>query len=239
MAVWNPWHGCIKYSEGCDNCYVYRMDKKYERDSSKVTINKSFSLPVQKYKNGEYKIKSGDILYTCFSSDFFLDDADVWRTKAWEMMRERRDINFLIITKRILRFMDCIPPDWGDGYGNVIIFCTVENQKRADERLPVFSKLPIKHKGIVCSPLLGPIDLGDYLCGIEQVTVAGESGYNARVCDYNWILSIREQCMEQCVDFKFSQTGAKLRKDGKLYYIKRKYQHSQAGKANINYQKLI
>lgn len=60
----------------------------------------------------------------------------------------------------------------------------------ADYRLPIFQKLPIRHKIIVCAPLIGPIDLAPYLGPeIEQVSVGGESGPEARVCDYAWVLS--------------------------------------------------
>ena len=48
--------------------------------------------------------------------------------------------------------------DWGMGYENVTVCCTMENQRRADERLPMFLELPIRHKQIICEPLLGPID---------------------------------------------------------------------------------
>lgn len=107
----------------------------------------------------------------------------------------------------------------------------------ADKRLPVFTKLPIKHKSIILAPLLGPIDITSSLdCGIEQVSVGGESGTDARICDYNWILDIRRQCMEHDVPFHFHQTGAKFVKDGKLYRIKRGYQLEQAAKAGINFR---
>ena len=79
MADWNPWHGCHKLSAGCANCYVYRQDAKHEKDSSVVTKNSSFDLPIKRYKNGDYKIKSGDFVWTCFTSDFLLSDADEWR----------------------------------------------------------------------------------------------------------------------------------------------------------------
>ena len=41
---------------------------------------------------------------------------------------------------RIECFMDCIPMDWNDGYDNVTVGCTVENQDRADYRLSNFIK---------------------------------------------------------------------------------------------------
>lgn len=67
-----------------------------------------------------------------------------------------------------------------------------------------------------------------------KLYVGGESGNNARVCEYNWIINIREQCLNKNIKFYFKQTGARFLKDGKLYKIERKYQHSNAKKANIN-----
>lgn len=235
--TWNPWHGCKKISAGCLNCYVYRTDIKYEKDSSAVSKNKAFTMPIDKYKNGEYKIQpqEDNILYTCFTSDFFLEEADKWRDDCWKMIKQRPDLEFLIITKRIHRFYDCIPDDWGDGYENVHICCTCENQDRADFRLPIFKNAPIKKKSIICEPILQEIDLTPYLDkSIIQVVAGGESGNNARICRYEWILSLREQCKNAGVSFYFKQTGARFEKDGKLYNIPRKIQHSQARKANIN-----
>ena len=54
-VIWNPWHGCTKYSEGCLNCYVYRMDEKYNKDPKDIKVTQSFNLPLKKYKNGTYK----------------------------------------------------------------------------------------------------------------------------------------------------------------------------------------
>ena len=71
---------------------------------------------------------------------------------------------------------------------------------------------------------------------IEEVSVSGESGPYARVCDYEWILDLRQQCLEKDVPFRFHQTGAKLLKDGRLYRIRRPFQIAQACKANINYR---
>jgi len=143
---------------------------------------------------------------------------------------------FFFFTKRIDRFAECIPSDWGDGYDNVLIGCTIENQEMTDYRLPLFMAAPIKHKILAVAPLLGPINLSSYLdSSIEEVSVGGESGVNARPCNYNWILDIRRQCVEKNVPFRFHQTGAYFIKDGKTYRILRKYQLSQAHKANINF----
>jgi protein gp37 len=233
--MWNLWHGCHKHSAGCQHCYVYRGDAKRGIDSTIVAKTKNFDLPAQKKRNGEYKIPAGTLVYTCFTSDFFVKEADAWRTEAWDMIRLRSDLKFLMITKRIERLQASLPDDWGDGYEHVTICCTVENQDRADYRLPIYKTVPIKHKIIICEPLLERIDLAPYDIGgwVEQVVVGGESGYEARPCHYDWVLEIRDVCLKNNVSFWFKQTGAKFVKDGRLYHIGRRFQHSQARKAGI------
>ncbi len=234
-GCWNPWHGCKKYSEGCKNCYVYRRDESIGKDASIIEKNKDFDLPLKKKKDGTYKIESGTTLFTCMTSDFFLEEADIWRNEAWKIIKERSDIFFMIITKRIARFNECIPEDWGNGYKNVGIICTIENQLQCDIRLPIFKAAPIKYKFIGCEPLLTDIDLEKFLdSSILQVSCGGESGIGARECNYNWILHIREQCIKKGVPFHFKQTGENFIKDGKKYKIERKNQSKQAKKANID-----
>ncbi len=235
MAHWNLWHGCKRISPGCKNCYVYRRDDSIGIDASDVHKTKSFDLPIRKNRAGEYKMPSGSMVYTCFTSDFFIEEADEWRVDAWKMIRQRQDCTFFIITKRIDRFFVSLPEDWGDGYDNVVISSTVENQAMADYRLPILLEVPIKHKGIACEPLLEKVDLKKYLTSeIEFAAAGGESGKNARICDFEWIIDIRNACCDAGVPFSFHQTGAKLLKDGRIYNIPRKYQHSQAHKAGID-----
>ncbi len=238
MATWNPWHGCKKISPGCYNCYVYRRDAEFGKDSSIVTKTANFELPIKKNRNNEYKLQPDkEPVYTCLTSDFFIEEADQWRMEAWQMMKWRQDLKFVIITKRIDRFIECIPEDWGDGYDNVSIMCTCENQNRADYRLPIFLAAPIKHKTIIHEPMLEAINIEQYLQSgqIELVSCGGESGENARVCDYAWILQTMEQCVKYDVSFYFKQTGANFKKGNKIYQIKRKDQMIQARKAGINY----
>ncbi len=235
MAVWNPWHGCHKLSEGCRNCYVYRTDSRFGKDSSIVQQTSDFALPMRRNRARQYVLPPGEQVFACLTSDFFVPDADAWRPALWEMIRQRDDLSFFIITKRIDRFSIGLPADWSEGYPNVTIGCTVENQDRADYRLPLFLEAPIRHKVIICEPLLEALRLAPYLTSeIEQVVAGGESGNTARICKYDWVLSLRAQCDEASVSFYFKQTGARFVKDGKLYQIPRKLQHAQARKAGIN-----
>lgn len=216
------------------HCYIHKGDAKRGINTNDIVKTKDFCKPVEKLKNGSYKLKSG-IVYTCFSTDFLLQEADDWREECWKMIRQRSDCTFLFLTKRIERFIECIPEDWGDGYENVVVCCTVENQDNADRKLSVFQTLPIKHKCITAQPLIGSIDLEKYLDHIELVVVGGESDRDARPLDYDWVLNIREQCMRKHVSFEFRQCGTHFIKDGNQYRLQTKDLCSQARKANINY----
>ena len=233
MAMWNPWRGCHRYSEGCKFCYIHKSDAKRGVDTRRIVKTDGFYAPVERKKNGEYKIKSGPV-YLGFSTDFLLPEADCWRGECWDMIRQRQDCTFLFLTKRIERFMDCVPADWGKGWNNVVVGCTVENQYRADERLAIFSQLPIRHKNIVCQPMISAIDLEQYLDGVELVVSGGESDRFARPMDYDWVLDLREQCIRKSVPFEFRQCGTHFVKDGREYTLQKKDLCAQARKANIN-----
>ena len=238
MAMWNPWRGCHKYSEGCRFCYIHKGDARRGVDTNVVTKTDNFYAPIERYKRGEnkgaYKMKSGETVYLCFSSDFLLSDADGWRDECWDMMRERSDLNFLFLTKRIERFMDCVPDDWNDGFENVTVGCTVENEAEADKRLALFDTFPIRHKNIILQPMLEKMDIERHLDGVELVVVGGESDRSARPLDYAWVLDVREQCLRHGVKFEFRQCGSNFIKDGKFYQLNVRQLMSQARKANIN-----
>ncbi len=238
MATWNLWHGCHRVSEGCRNCYVYAADGRHGRDASIVYKTGEFGLPLARGRDGTLKIPPESLIYTCFTSDFLLEDADPWREEAWDIIRKRPDCRFLFITKRIERLAGALPPDWGDGWEHVIIMATCENQEMADFRTPVLRDAPIKHRGIACEPLIGPVDLSAYLGPWLDVGVVagGESGESARPCRYEWVLSLRDQCVAADVPFTFKQTGAKFIKEKQLFCVQRKDQHMQAEKANINFK---
>ncbi len=238
MPMWNPWHGCHKISAGCKHCYVYREDFAFgtETPSSEVRKTGSFNLPVKKDRKRNYKFPAGTEFALCFTSDFLIEEADEWRPEIWEIIRERKDCSYFFFTKRIERLAECLPPDWGEGYDNIGIGCTVENQERADFRLPLFLSMPIKHRLIIAAPLLEKIEIRKYLVPelIEEVSVGGESGKYARPLDYDWVLSLRDQSKEAGIAFNFHQTGSYLIKEGRRYFIPRPLQHEQAKKAGIN-----
>jgi len=120
----------------------------------------------------------------------------------------------------------CKPPtQWP--LPNVALGVTAENQKAADERIPLLLQTPAVIRFVSLEPLLGPVDISHYLpmrccsgheCGcmgmpihpppyIDGVIVGGESGLKARPMHPDWVRSIRDQCQEAVVPFFFKQWG--------------------------------
>lgn len=244
---WNPWHGCTRASTGCLHCYMYRRDESVGKDPSVVQKTENFDLPIRILKSGKnkglYRIPEGSHIWTCFSSDFFHPDADGWRDEAWNMMHERSDCSFFMITKRPERIAGHLPKSWGMGWEHVTIAVTCEDQMMTDKRLPIYLSLPLFKHSVMIEPMLTAVDLQPYFDKyrekdgspvIKHVTVGGESGPGARICDYAWVDAVHRQCMENGITFYYHQTGAKLRKDGRLYDIPRKLQHSQAHRAGLD-----
>lgn len=239
--IWNPWHGCKKYSEGCKYCYMYYLDKQRDKDGSLIyKVKTNFDLPIKRNKNKEYKIPSGANVRVCMTSDFFLEEADEWRNDVWKMIKIRKDVNFWIQTKRANRVIKNLPDDWEDGYPNVTICFTAENQERADERIPILLKLKAKRKTIMCAPMIGPITLDKYLKTnqIERVLIDGENYDGNRILDYNWVLNIYNECLKYNVKLDFIGTGNYFVKDNKTYNIIKAYQHVMALRSGFQIPKI-
>lgn len=238
--IWNPWHGCFKKSEGCAHCYMYFLDKQRHQDGSRIyRVKNNFDYPLHKNKDGTFKIQSGECLRVCLTSDFFLSEADVWRPEAWNIIKQRPDVGFFLLTKRPERVAACLPKDWNDGWDNVCLSVTAENQKRADERLPILLNLPFKHKGVMTAPFIGEISLKKYLAGgqLEQVIAGGENYDGSRVLKYEWVKKLYEECAAFNVTFCFIETGTFFEKDGKIYKLAgKRLQSEMAFKSDLQFK---
>lgn len=234
MILWNLIHGCHRKSEGCAHCYVFARDEQHGIDSNVVRKTSSFDLPLRKNREKGWKIPTESVVMTCFSSDFFIEEMDAWRSEAWQMMWLRSDLKFYMVTKRPERILQCLPDYWEELQDRVTICCTMENQRRVEERLPIFRALPLRHREIIVEPMLEAIDFHAQLEGIDLVIVGGESGAMARPCDYQWVLSVRDQCRAAKIKFHFKQTGGNFLKDGRRYKMNHAQQMQQARKAGID-----
>lgn len=208
--VWNPWHGCHRHSEGCQNCYAFFLDKRYGRDTNVIARNKSgFDAPVKKDRSGIYKMPTGANVRVCMSSDFFIEDADEWRDEAWRIIKQRPDMMFSLLTKRAERIADNLPDDWGEGWDNVTFAVSCENQKRLDERMPYLLAVPAKHRWISLKPFIGPVEITRYIADgkVEWVLAGGENYLGSRPLHHEWVKAVYDACRRYDVKFTFGQTG--------------------------------
>lgn len=191
----NFWHGCKKVSPGCKYCYMMRDKKRYKQDPTLVqrakpgTFNQALNWKVPKR------------IFTCSWSDFFIAEADEWRADAWDIIRRTPQHTWLILTKRIDRVMECLPPDWGDnGYPNVWIGVSVEDQKHYS-RVAKLAKVPAVLRFVSFEPLLGAINIPDvnfYRKHIQWSILGGESGndvgeWRYRPSELHWYSNIISQ----------------------------------------------
>ncbi len=209
--TWNLWHGCRKYSEGCRNCYVYFLDnmRGVDVEASEVRRTNEFDLPMQRDKYGAFRIPPGFVVSVNRTSDTFIEESDGWRDEMWSIIRYRSDVIFDILTKRIPRVRECLPRDWGDGYDNVLLNMTCENQRAFDERWPIFREIPSKHKALNLAPFIGPVDVRPALESgqIERVEICGEFYDGERPCRYEWIKDVSDACSEYGVNLNVGPVG--------------------------------
>lgn len=161
-ATWNPWYGCKKVSQGCKNCYAERDMERYGK--SFTLVHKSTST-----FRDPLKWKEPRKVFTCSWSDFFIPEADYdWRKEAWDIIKATPHLTYQILTKRPENIKARLPVDWGQGYPNCWLGVSVENQKAADERIPLLMDIPASVRFLSCEPLLEQIDLTDYLWDERQ-----------------------------------------------------------------------
>lgn len=124
---------------------------------------------------------------------------------------------------------------------NVWLGVSVDDQKRADLRIPALLDTPAAVRFLSCEPLLGSVDLrrwtldwdehqGAYLCqmhgmydcvqalecgGLDWVIVGGESGPGARPMQLGWARSLVEQCRAASVPVFVKQLGSAWAGHGK------------------------
>ena len=151
------------------------------------------------------------------------------------MVRRRPDVCFWIQTKRIWNVESRLPADWGNGWDNVTLCVTAENQERADERVPELLRLPAARRAVMCAPILGAVELSPYLATgkISRVLADGENYDGRRPCRCEWIESLYHQCRRYGADFTFVGTGNVFIRDGKEYHICKAYQKIEALRSGL------
>lgn len=96
---------------------------------------------------------------------------------------------------------------------NVWMGTSVEDQRRAGERIQSLLQVPAPVRFLSMEPLLGPVLLEDEMTKrdwkkLDWVIVGGESGPKARPMHPAWARKIRDDCAKHAVRFFFKQVGS-------------------------------
>jgi len=210
----------------------WRQPLKWNRDQAKVIATCGGDMRAEEYRNPR--------VFCASLADWLDDEVPIeWLADLLELIRSTPNLDWLLLTKRPENFRARVGAfaekvsasmelqgwvyEWFHGFPpvNVWIGTTVEDQKRADERIPLLLQIPAKVLFLSCEPLLGPVEFSDVtrrsdcisklgklaLDGIDWVICGGESGHGARPMHPDWARSLRDQCQAAEVPFFFKQWG--------------------------------
>lgn len=173
----NFWIGCQEVSAACDFCYAREQNefRKWvagwgpDGERRRTSMGNWHKLRKWNREAGELGIRAK--VFSNSLSDFFDNDKNVSisRREAWHYIEQSPNLDFLLLTKRPQNIRKMLPdPEsgvspWGDGWPNVWLGTTAENQQEADRRIPHLLAVPARKRFLSCEPLLGPIEISDYL----------------------------------------------------------------------------
>jgi len=215
--TFNPWWGCAKVSPACQFCYAEAWAKRVGNKVWGVRAPRRFFSDSHwedptKW-NAEAALKGVRYRVFCASmADVFEDrrDLDAPRSRLWSLIEATPYLDWLLLTKRPERVKKLSA--WGQKWpSNVWLGTTVEDQQRAEERLPHLLSVPAQVRFLSCEPLLGPLDLRGFVgkkrSPIQWIIAGGESGAHARPMDPEWVRSLRDFCRKAQIAFHFKQWG--------------------------------
>jgi protein gp37 len=228
---WNPITGCRPISEGCLNCYARRMARRLAGRYGYPKAPNQFRPIFHGDKLTQPSVwKKPRRIFVCSMGDIAHDDVPLeWFVLVYDQIAKCKQHTFMILTKRLKRlayFMDgyAIP-----NYGilpNVWIGATVENQIRANERIPILLDIQAAVRFISVEPMLGPVDaesidygapypfkmasLSGYYTNhnhvkIDWVICGAETGPGKRFMKNEWAIDLKNQCVDAGVPFFFKK----------------------------------
>lgn len=211
--TFNPWIGCTKISPACDHCYAEAWDARGLQGGAtrwgphaSRTRTKTWGNPVKWNREAEGAASRPRVFCASLADvgDNHSSILPQWRDDLWALIRATPNLDWLLLTKRPQNLARYLPGDWGNGYPNVWIGCTAENQAEYDRRKAHLVTIPAVVRFLSMEPLLGRVDLGD-LSAIHWIITGGESGRAFRHADPDWFRLLRDQCAEAGVPFLFKQ----------------------------------
>lgn len=219
--TFNPWWGCLKISPACKHCYAQAWAQRLglklwggKRSARRFFSDAHWREPL-KWNAAAEKAGERRRVFCASMADVFEDRADLveQRDRLWPIIERTPWLDWLLLTKRPANIAGMAP--WKRKWPrNVWLGTTVENQKVAEENVPVLCAIPAAVRFLSCEPLLGPMELtrwlkatGSKARGVNWVIAGGESGHHSRPMNPIWVEDLRDQCVAADVPFHFKQWG--------------------------------
>ena len=209
QSTWNPVTGCRKISPGCKNCYAERMARRLQAMGQANYVN-GFDLALhEKALELPLRWRRSQTIFVNSMSDLFLEDIpEEFIQRVFAVMRKAHWHTFQVLTKRADRLLALNGEiEWAP---NIWMGVSVENADYA-YRIERLRRTAAFVKYLSIEPLLGPLETLN-LEGIDWVIVGGESGPHARPMDAEWVIDIRDQCLNAQIPFFFKQWGGTNKK---------------------------
>jgi protein gp37 len=214
--TFNPWTGCTKISPACDHCYAEAWAKRsglvrWGNHPRRRTTESYWKEPIKwNAKAREFRRERGHRprVFCASLADVFDNQVDpTWRADLFALIRECRRLDWLLLTKRPQNILKMLPSDWGDGYRNVWLGITAENQEWFDRRWKHLQNIPALIKFISYEPAIEPLRLPKHGPYPDWLISGGETGGGARPMDPQWAREIIADCRRRGVTPFHKQWG--------------------------------
>jgi protein gp37 len=221
--TFNPWWGCTKVSEGCDNCYAETFDKRvggahWGKGMPRRTFaDKHWSEPLKWNRDAE-KAGKREMVFCASMADVMDDEApEGERERLWNLIDMTPNLIWQLLTKRPQRYLRYLPKEFK--HCNAWLGTTCENQENFEIRANHLIDASVD-KGtpawISYEPALGPLTLSTRPnWDLDWIIFGGESGNGRRGCQREWAESLLTECQERGTKFFVKQMGARTPAEGK------------------------
>ena len=223
-------HACVKISEGCANCWASVFNNRLgtkrpytlanmRADVMEVYLDEAEMGRIRKFKprlpKGESTYKNGrsrPVVFPCDMTDLFGGWVSTeWLDRIFQAMWMCQEVDWFVLTKRTDRMLEYLSGKFNEKkmpLNNIYIGCTVENQKRANERRDAMDAVASMgwKTWVSFEPALEFINwnawgfLNGLVCG-------GESGVSARPMPVDAAREARDYCVSHGIPFFFKQWG--------------------------------
>jgi protein gp37 len=218
-STFNPWVGCTKVSAACDHCYAETWSRRTGhpelwRGERRRTSASNWQQPLKWNRKAVADGVRRRVFCASLADVFDNQVPERWRDDLWHRIAQTPQLDWLLLTKRPQNIRKMLPdprigtPAWNNGWANVWLGTTAEDQPHFNDRWRHLREIPARVRFISYEPALGPLSL-PRSNQPDWVIVGGESGGHARPFDLTWARAVRDECKSEGIACFIKQLGAR------------------------------